>query len=278
MSSWNNTTTTAQKKKYFINDTQINNNINNNISSNNNKYIKYISGGRLGDLIFQLCVINANYLKTGKKGILYIADIGDKFIKGLDITYNDTEEFILKQNYIESYHIYNNEDYDINLSSWRDNIINNKLNWIQLFNYKYNINFGIDKWINNIPINNDLKNKILVSHSLQRENTNINLKDLLIKYDTSNLIFICLDENEYINFINIIGLKIPCLYCKNLMEIFISINSCELFIGNFSAPLCIALSQHKKCIGIAPTNPLHGMDWVLIKDMQKYWPYFTVIY
>ncbi len=62
------------------------------------------------------------------------------------------------------------------------------------------------------------------------------------------------------------------------MEMFIYINSCELFIGNFSAPLCIALSQHKKCIGIAPTNPLYIMDLVLIKDIQKNLPNFSIIY
>ena len=42
----------------------------------------YISGGLLGDFFHQLSIINENYIKTNKKGILYIADIGDTFRSG----------------------------------------------------------------------------------------------------------------------------------------------------------------------------------------------------
>jgi hypothetical protein len=240
--------------------------------------IKYITGGRLGDFIFQLSVIHFNYLTTGKKGILYLADIGDKFFKSLETTYNDTKEFVLKQDYIQNYTIYNGEQYDINLSSWRDIVFNKKLNWVELFSIKFGINFGNTNWINNIPVDYKLQNKILISHSLQRENTHINLNVLLSKYEQSKLHFICLDEIEYTNFNSKSGLNIPYTYCKDLMELFISINSCELFIGNFSAPLCVALSLHKKCVGIAPTNPKHNIDLVLINNTPKYWPYFSIIY
>lgn len=136
----------------------------------------------------------------------------------------------------------------------------------------------IQQWIENIPIKSELQGKILVNYSIQRENNNINLNELLSKYDKSKLHFICLDENEYTNFSNKTGLHIPCTYCKDLMELFISINSCELFIGNFSAPLCVALSLHKKCIVIATTNPKHNIDLTLIKDMPKYWSHFNIIY
>jgi hypothetical protein len=89
------------------------------------------------------------------------------------------------------------------------------------------------KWINNIPINPELHNKILIGYSIQRDNMHINLTEILNKYDQTKLHFICLDENEYTNFSNKLGLHIPYTHCKNLMELFISINSCELFIGNF---------------------------------------------
>lgn len=247
------------------------------LSVQNNK-ISYIAGGRLGDFILQLSVIKMNYIKTGKKGILYLADIGDKFIRGLDIAYNDTKEIVLKQDYISDYKIYNGEKCEINLSSWRNIVFSNELNWINLFRTTFNVDVGILKWIENIPIKPELQGKILISHSIQRDNDNINLTELLSKYDTSSLHFICLDDEEYKNFINKTDLNIPYTICDDLMELFVSINSCELFIGNFSAPLCVALSLHKKCIGLAPTNPKHSIDLTLIKDMPKYWRHFNVIY
>ena len=52
--------------------------------------ISYLSGGLLGDFIFQLSVILENYIATGKKGILYISNKGEEFRFGLENTYIDT--------------------------------------------------------------------------------------------------------------------------------------------------------------------------------------------
>ena len=244
-----------------------------------NMPIVYISGGRLGDFIFQLGIIHANYIKTGKKGILYIANIGDKFIRGVETAYNDIKDIVLDQEYIEDFKIYNGEKYDINLSSWRDICFYKNYNWIELFRDIFDIEFGHTRWINTIPnSNSNLETTILISFSLQRKNENINLKDYLSKYDISRLCFICLDINEYTSFKAITNMDIPYIYCSNLKELIISINSCELFIGNFSAPLTIAIALHKKCIGIAPTDAIHNIDLVLIRNTHTYWPNFTVIY
>jgi hypothetical protein len=245
-------------------------------SSINNEYIRYISGGKLGDFIFQLSIIQNNYIKTGKKGILYIANIGDNFVKGLDIAYNDTKDFILKQEYIKDYKIYNNELYDINLSSWRDTVHMKEQNWFELFRNTFNIEFGLIQWINNIPIKLELENKILIGFSLIRDNKNINMKELLSKYDETELHFVCLDENEYINFKNKTGMNISYTRCKDIFELTILINSCKMYIGNFSAPLCIAIALYKKCIGITPTGFI--LDKILIKDAPKYWPHLFLIY
>lgn len=247
-------------------------------NTSNQQYISYISGGRLGDFLFQLSVIHSNYIKTGKKGILYIANIGDKFIRGIETAYNDIKELIISQEYIEEFKIYNGEQYDINLSSWRDTVFNNNYNWIELYRTTFNINFGITKWIENISVNPELQDNILINFSLQRENTHINIHELLNKYDSSKLCFICLNEDEYHKFKDKTLIDIPFIYCKDILELSISINSCELFIGNFSAPLCVALAHHKKCIGIAPTDPKHNIDLVLIKDIEKQWPHFSIIY
>ena len=69
----------------------------------------YISGGKLGDFIHQLSVIKYNYDNFGKKGVLYLANIGDNFSLGLERAYNDTKDIILKQDYILDYQLYNNQ-------------------------------------------------------------------------------------------------------------------------------------------------------------------------
>jgi hypothetical protein len=249
------------------------------LQAESNNYLKYISGGKLGDLIFQLDVINQNYIKTNKKGILYISNIGDKFSNDIKTTYDDTKKFILDQDYILDYKIHNGEKYDINLSSWRDTIFQKQVNWVELFQETFDIQFGMNKWLNNISKNTYFENNILISHSLIRENTNTNLDDILSKYDSTMLHFICLDVNEIFNFQKkITNKKIKYTHFTNILDMIIAINSCKLFIGNFSAPLCIALSQHKECIGIAPTDTKHNIDLTLINNMSKYWPHFTVIY
>lgn len=276
MSSWNKSIRQRLIRNKISDISHIVTQESNNVSHIQN--ISYISGGRLGDFIFQLSVIHANYIKTGKKGILYIADIGDKFVRGVETAYNDIKELIISQEYIKEFKIYSGEQYDINLSSWRDIVFNNSYNWIELYKNKFNINFGIAKWIENISINPELQDKILINISLQRENIHINIDELLNRYDSSKLCFICLNEDEYHKFKNKTLINIPFIYCKDILELFISINSCELFIGNFSAPLCVALAQHKKCVGIAPSDPKYNIDLVLIKDIVKQWPHFSIIY
>ena len=54
------------------------------------EFIIYYSSGRLGDFIYQLSVINENFLTTGKKGILYISDKPEAFAHGLQKAYEDT--------------------------------------------------------------------------------------------------------------------------------------------------------------------------------------------
>jgi hypothetical protein len=240
-------------------------------------YIRYISGGKLGDFIFQLGVIHANYLKTGKKGVLYIADIGDKFIKGVEVAYEDTKEFVVRQPYIHAYHIYNDEKYDINLSSWRDNVFSSNLNWFDLFHRNFSISFGLSTWLENIPRDDTLQDTIVVAHSLHRYNDTINMSSLLHKYESSKIVFISLDENEYVSFQSKYSMEeLPHVHCTSILELIVKINSCRLFIGNFSAPFTIAIALHKMCIGIPPTNPQHGVDLQLMNHMNSHWKHVTI--
>ena len=101
--------------------------------------IRYLSGGKLGDFIHQLSVIQENYIKTGIKAILYISNTEDHFTFGVERAYNDIKKFILAQPYIHEFKIHNGEQYDINLSDWRYNTLLFHVNWHELFKSQYNV-------------------------------------------------------------------------------------------------------------------------------------------
>ena len=62
--------------------------------------ISYITGGRLGDFFQQLSVVYEYYLKTGRKGIIYLDDaLGDKFRFGAAQALEDIREIIALQPY-----------------------------------------------------------------------------------------------------------------------------------------------------------------------------------
>jgi hypothetical protein len=79
------------------------------------------AGGMFGDFIQSLSVICEKFYQTGRKGILYLSNYGDKFRNSLDATYQDTYTVITSQPYIYSYSIYQSEKFNFNLTKWREN-------------------------------------------------------------------------------------------------------------------------------------------------------------
>lgn len=132
------------------------------------KPLTYLSGGRLGDLIHNLSVINENFYKTGRKGILYISDSNDKFEFDINNTYNDTNSVISSQRYIKTYKIHANEQIDINLNDWRLNPLLFGQNFCNTYSQTYNIEWGKHQWITFPLINYALKDKILINTSISR--------------------------------------------------------------------------------------------------------------
>ena len=223
----------------------------NKITELNNIYefkpITYISGGLLGDFIHQLSIINEIFLLTGQKGILYIAnDIGgDNFRYELSKTYSDTYKLIFEQKYIKEYKIFNNEHYDINLSSWRQT--NLERTWDKIFYDKYRVNWGINKWLN-VPYDNKWKDTILFNTNSYRHPYNIDFVTLFEKYG-KYIKFIKLNSNnEYDIFKNTCTTDVESYTPSDLYELCIAINSCKLFIGNLSSPLAFAYALHKQSV------------------------------
>ena len=182
-----------------------------------------------GDFIQVLSVICEKFYETGKKGILYISNKGDIFRNGLENTYNDTYALILKQKYIHSYKIYNNESYDIDLTSWRKSPKLFKENWYHIFKEEYNID------------------KIIVNTTNYRFPNTINFKSLKELY-LDDLIFISTDKNQHNFFENNTGIRIHYYEFKSFLDLVTIISSCKLFIGSQSAPLALANALHKERI------------------------------
>ena len=213
-----------------------------------NRPIIYLAGGLFGDFIHQLSVIKEKYLLTGRKGILYISNIGDAFRFGLENTYNNTYELIMKQDYIEDYKIHNNEPYEINLSSWRKNKLLLKKNFYYVFSNEYKIDWGKNKWIN-VEKDDKWKDKILVNETSYRF-SNINYTKLYELY-SNNIIFIAFKDTNYDDyeyFTKNTGLVIEYYNPINMIDLAISINSCKLFVGTSSGFMAIAYALHTNII------------------------------
>ena len=215
------------------------------------KPIVYVSSGKLGDFFHQLSVINERFLNTGRKGILYIGnDIGgDNFTYDLNKTYQDTYKLISEQIYIKTYSIYNNEQYDVNLTTWRSSNLLYKNNWHNIFSNTYNVKWGINKWLD-VPVDNLWSDIILFNTTFYREINlgNIQIEDLFLKYKR-RIKFIDLNPEQTAIFNNKYGnFEIEIYKPSNLYECIVAINSCKLFIGNLSSPLAFAYCLHKKCI------------------------------
>lgn len=203
-----------------------------------NNTIRYVSGGRLGDFIFQLSIINEIYLLTGKKGILYIANIGDHFIFPLTQTYNELNNIVTKQVYIESFSIYNHHLYDLNLSSWRGTMDYNH-SWKTIFESAYHFPWGNHQWLY-LNKNEKYKDLILVFSSQQRVNKTFNYNELN-KFN-KKIYFVTMSQTEYNDFMKKKKLNYELMLFNNLEEFWIAINSCYLFVTNQSSPACVAMA------------------------------------
>lgn len=210
--------------------------------------IRYISGGLLGDFVHQLSVINENYLKTGKKGILYISNgVGDAFRKGIETAYADTYNMVKSQIYIDDYKIHNNEQYDINLSQWRSSHLLYKANWYTIFKSMYNIEWATHPWLHIADKKSEFENTIFVncsSVSFRIPSKQV-LNNTLSKYEKEDVRFLTQSLDDYNLFQSITGYAIPCILVNSLEELVVCINSCKLFIGNLSSPLAFAHAMHK---------------------------------
>lgn len=216
-----------------------------NITLSNVQY--YRASGRLGDLIYQLSVINENFLNTGKKGVLYLCSEPEPFSHGLEKAYNDTKEYILSLPYMHDYKIHTNEPYEIDLSQWRYNGLLGTTHWNPIFKHSYNIDWGTHPWLFSKK-DPQFQDKILFSCSIDRFPYDINFHDLFKDMKLENIIFITQNINEYLHFNNNTGINLTVYHPDTIDSFICAVNSCALFIGNLSSPLTYAYGLHKPSI------------------------------
>jgi hypothetical protein len=239
-----------------------------------NDTIKYIASGFLGDFIYQLSVVNENYLTTGKKGVIFLADKsfspnmeGWKF--GIEQAYDDLRNIISAQNYIEEFKIYNKEWFYsyINLSKWRQNSLLFKMDFSDLCKNEYNVNWGEHIWLT-LPINKKYSDNIFISSvDTPRLNPLFNYNSLK-KYN-KDIYFISNSKGEYENFCEVTGCNFELIFFDTLYEYWSAINSCYLFVSSFGSFLCAAHAMHKNNIALLPYS---NADIMVKKDfINTYW-------
>ncbi len=225
--------------------------------------IKYKSAGKMGDYLNQLSVICENYYKTGRKGELYIynlANPGDHFGYGLEYAYKDTYSIISSLPYISKYSIYNGEDIDIDLSSWRNTLKKMEsefslCNWNIIYETVYGIKWGSHPWISS-QYDSKWKHKIIINNPGYRSlspNCINNIRNIINK-NREDCIFISNEPDHYINFSKLIGIHVGYYKPKDFEETVVMINSCEYGIFGFSSFAVIANGLHKP-------HYLIGAEW-----------------
>lgn len=210
--------------------------------------ITYVAGGMFGDFIQSLSVVCEKFYETGRKGVLYLSNHGDKFRNSLEDTYQDTYSVIISQPYIHSYSIYENENFDFNLTKWRNNpmiysssfVTDN--NWYDVYKYTYAVEWGKHKWL---LVNNDetWKERIVINTTSYRWPKNIDFQNLYQRFG-QDLLFISATPSEYEYFIEQTGLQIEYKQTETFHDLCSIISSCKLFVGSLSAPMAIAHATH----------------------------------
>jgi hypothetical protein len=208
--------------------------------------MRYLSGGLLGDFIHQLSVINEIWLRTGKRGILFITDkVGDSFRRSLTETYSDIYPVIIAQEYIEDFQIHNCEQIDVNLSSWRQ--VNISISWHVIFGI-YNIDWARTPFLRVDP-NTTYSNIVLVSTTPTRWPSEINFISLFQKIGFQ-IMFICVEEPNYNDFVKRTNIQLPVVVCSTFKSLVTTIAGCRYLISTLSMPLSVADALHKKRVAL----------------------------
>jgi len=226
--------------------------------------IRYLTGGKLGDFIHSLSVVNEKYLETGQKGIVYVSDqgIGGGFAYPLEVAYQHIKEILDRQEYIHSFLIHQGEGYDVDLTEWR-NCDYVSRSYPQTMNDYYSVPWGKHPWIQNIPFDVKWADKTVVwtiesrfPHAIQWP-----------RFIHDDLIFISFDKKDYDYFCQTTHMTMEFYSPRSLLELCMILRSCRRYVASYSGPLALAFALHTPCF----IGELHRGE-LFCRDFEKVLP------
>ncbi len=211
---------------------------------------KMLTSGKLGDFFHSMIIPYHLYISTGVKTDLYVNESGETFRHSLKTAYDELYDIIIAQPYIESFNIYDGESVDINVTQFRQSspYLYSKC-WIYLYLKTY---FDIDPpyknfaYINYDKIDDAKKGSLIISRTDYRHSSNELYEKAISSFDGDKYFLYTQDNfwNVFPYKDNVVPLKV-----STIDEMMLYINSCDLFIGNQSAPLAIATVLNKSRMG-----------------------------
>lgn len=204
----------------------------------NENTIDFLVGGRMGDFIQVMYVVQQYYQQTGKKGNVYITDDlrygGDEFTKPLINLYDEISPIMNEQEYINKFEIFTQQTNTfINLNDWRLPPFQKQENfpWIDIFTKTFlpdfeNLTHGA--WIKYSGINLNFTDTVVIHRANYRiTEDEINWEQLL---SDNKCVFVAFDEKSYNEFPyrHMLPLHKP----KDLSDFCSIINGCKFYVGN----------------------------------------------
>lgn len=239
--------------------------------------MNFLCGGRLGDLIHCLYVMYATYKVTGHPNNLYITNDtrygGDKFVAGIEKTYEELKHLISLQKYIDKFEIYRNEIIQINLNSFRKSKKIGSADWTRMLSGIFKVPLYFEPWITLDESYYDPKYKDMViihrtmvvyhtgsAHVRYTHDFSLMLHNIL-RRNSGQCYFLSTDDNIYNAFNDTFGKyhQVPKITANTIDEILTIINSCKFFIGNQTSPsaFCVALHHPMLVEAVCIDNIYH---------------------
>lgn len=203
------------------------------------KPITYKVAGMLGDFIQSIGVVYEKFRDTGRKGIVYISEDPFAFRFPIQKTYTDLKPVFDLLPYIHLFSIHSNEEYDINLDSYRQCPLLFKADWHTIYKTTFGVDWGRRPWLF-LPNDSKYNDKIIISTSVNRSPPKIGVLHELYNENKENMFFLGECQQEYNNFKKLIDIQIPFVKVDSLYDKMVAICSAKYFIGNLSSALTIA--------------------------------------
>jgi len=256
--------------------------------------IDYVSGGLLGDFIYGLYVVYANYLTQNKKGNLCIRPI--LFKNSIDKVHGDLYKTIMNCPYINSFTYDSTKDHMgdvagpysptlnlVNLSGWRDWVYSS--NWIRMLSTVYNTPIYKVPWLMTSRIDYKFRDTVLIHRSTVRHLDNFPWINVVTN---NKCVFIGLTTEEYEAFEY--RSYVQSVVYNNIEECVAALKGCKFFVSNLTSLLAMANALHVPCLAeLVFPDAIHNYDmeqfhkefyWIAEDNMcnfiDRYIPYLTL--